>query len=81
VLFFLMPIKFPYLIATMDAARVLDENTALVSGLFPGIMGCAASSFFSSGVGPRPRRSVPAGFITGHRATTAFTVVQSNLIR
>ena len=42
-LFFIMPIKFPYLIATMDAARVLGENTALTSGLFLGIMGCAAS--------------------------------------
>jgi len=42
-LFFLMPIKFPYLIANMEAARVLGENTALTSGLFLGIMGCAAS--------------------------------------
>ncbi|HIH02729.1 MAG TPA: MFS transporter [Methanoregulaceae archaeon] len=42
-LFFLMPIKFPYLIANMDAARILGENTALTSGLFLGIMGCAAS--------------------------------------
>jgi len=42
-LFFLMPIKLPYLIANMDAARVLGENTALTSGLFLGIMGCAAS--------------------------------------
>jgi len=41
-LFFLMPIKFPYLIANMEAARVLGENTALTSGLFLGIMGCAA---------------------------------------
>lgn len=43
VLFFLMPIKFPYFIATMDAARILGENTAFISGLFLGIMGCAAS--------------------------------------
>jgi MFS family permease len=42
-LFFLMPIKFPYFIADLDAARVLSENTALTSGLFLGIMGCAAS--------------------------------------
>lgn len=42
-LFFLMPIKFPYLIAEMDAARILGENTALTSGLFLGIMGCSAS--------------------------------------
>lgn len=42
-LFFLMPIKFPYLIEHMDAARVLGENTALTSGLFLGIMGCSAS--------------------------------------
>ncbi|WP_268872611.1 MFS transporter [Methanofollis ethanolicus] len=42
-LFFLMPIKFPYFIAGMDAARVLGENTALTSGVFLGIMGCAAS--------------------------------------
>ncbi len=42
-LFFLMPIRFPYLIATMDAARILGENTALTSGLFLGVMGCAAS--------------------------------------
>lgn len=42
-LFFLMPVKFPYLIATMDAARILGENTALTSGLFLGIMGCASS--------------------------------------
>ncbi|MDD1727882.1 MAG: MFS transporter [Methanospirillum sp.] len=42
-LFFLMPIKFPYLIANMEAARILSENTALTSGLFLGIMGCSAS--------------------------------------
>lgn len=42
-LFFLMPIRFLYPIATMDAARVLGENTALTSGLFLGIMGLAAS--------------------------------------
>ena len=38
-LFFLMPTKFPYLIATMDAARILGENTALTGGIFLGIMG------------------------------------------
>ncbi len=43
VLFFLTPIKFPYLIANMDAARVLGENTALTSGIFLGIMGCSTS--------------------------------------
>lgn len=42
-LFFLMPIKFPYFIAHMDAARILGENTALTNGLFLGIMGCSAS--------------------------------------
>ena len=42
-LFFLMPVKFPYLLANMDAARILGENTALTSGLFLGIMGCSAS--------------------------------------
>ena len=42
-LFFLMPIKFPYLISHMDAAQFLGENTALTSGLFLGIMGCSAS--------------------------------------
>ncbi|PKL63377.1 MAG: MFS transporter [Methanomicrobiales archaeon HGW-Methanomicrobiales-2] len=42
-LFFLMPTKFPYFIATLDAARILGENTALTSGLFLGVMGCAAS--------------------------------------
>ncbi|WP_440949722.1 MFS transporter [Methanosphaerula subterraneus] len=42
-LFFVMPIKFPYFIANLDAARILGENTALTSGLFLGIMGCAAS--------------------------------------
>ena len=42
-LFFLMPVKFPYLISNMDAAQILSENTAIISGLFLGIMGCAAS--------------------------------------
>jgi len=42
-LFFLLPTKFPYLIAHMDAARVLGENTALTAGIFLGIMGCASS--------------------------------------
>lgn len=42
-LFFVMPIKFPYFIANLDAARILGENTALTSGFFLGIMGCAAS--------------------------------------
>lgn len=43
-LFFIMPTKFPYLISHLDAARVLGENTALTSGLFLGIMGCAGSA-------------------------------------
>lgn len=42
-LFFLMPIKFPYLIAHMESALILGENTALISGIFLGIMGCSAS--------------------------------------
>lgn len=42
-LFFLMPTKFPYLIAGMDAARILGENTALTSGIFLGIMGCSSA--------------------------------------
>lgn len=42
-LFFLMPAKFPYLLATMDAARVLGENTTLASGIFLGISGFASS--------------------------------------
>jgi MFS family permease len=42
-LFFLMPAKFPYLLATMDAAQVLGENTALASGIFLGISGFASS--------------------------------------
>lgn len=42
-LFFLMPTKFPYLIANMDAARILGENTALTAGIFLGIGGCASA--------------------------------------
>jgi len=42
-LFFLMPTKFPYLIAHMDAARILGENTALTAGIFLGIGGCASA--------------------------------------
>jgi MFS family permease len=42
-MFFLMPTKFPYLIAHMDAARVLGENTALTAGIFLGISGCASA--------------------------------------
>ena len=42
-LFFLMPTKFPYLIAHMDAARMLGENTALTTGIFLGISGCASA--------------------------------------
>lgn len=42
-LFFLMPTKFPYLIANIDAAVILGENTALISGIFLGIMGCSSS--------------------------------------
>lgn len=42
-LFFIMPVKFPYLIADLDAVRIFGENAALTSGLFLGVMGCAAS--------------------------------------
>jgi len=42
-LFFLMPTKFPYLIATMESARILGENTALTAGIFLGIGGCASA--------------------------------------
>jgi len=42
-LFFLMPTKFPYLIANMDAARILGENTALIAGIFLGIGGCSSA--------------------------------------
>jgi MFS family permease len=42
-MFFLMPTKFPYLIAHMDAARILGENTALTAGIFLGISGCASA--------------------------------------
>lgn len=42
-LFFLMPTKFPYLIANMEAARVLGENTALTVGIFLGISGLASA--------------------------------------
>jgi MFS family permease len=42
-LFFLMPTKFPYLIANMDAARIMGENTALTAGIFLGIAGCASA--------------------------------------
>jgi len=42
-LFFLMPVKFPYLIAQMDSARILGDNTAFISGIFLGIMGLASS--------------------------------------
>jgi len=42
-LFFLLPTKFPYLIANMEAARVLGENTALTAGIFLGIMGCSSA--------------------------------------
>lgn len=42
-LFFLMPTKFPYLIATMESARILGENTALAAGIFLGIGGCASA--------------------------------------
>lgn len=43
IILFLMPIKFSYLIVSLDAARLLGENTALTSGLFLGSMGFAAS--------------------------------------
>ncbi len=42
-LFFLMPTKFPYLIAHMESARILGENTALTAGIFLGIGGCASA--------------------------------------
>jgi len=42
-MFFLLPTKFPYLIAHMDAARILGENTALTAGIFLGISGCAST--------------------------------------
>ncbi|WP_319579182.1 MFS transporter [uncultured Methanospirillum sp.] len=42
-LFFLLPTKFPFLLANLDAARVIGENTALASGIFLGISGCASS--------------------------------------
>jgi len=42
-LFFIMPIKFPYLMANLDAARILSENTALASGIFLGFLGCLIS--------------------------------------
>ncbi len=42
-LFFLVPTKFPYLIANLDAARILGENFALTAGIFLGAMGCASS--------------------------------------
>ncbi|WP_292365539.1 MULTISPECIES: MFS transporter [unclassified Methanoculleus] len=42
-LFFLVPTKFPYLIANLDAARVVGENFALTTGIFLGAMGCASS--------------------------------------
>lgn len=43
-LFFLLPTKFPYLLASLESARVVfGENTALASGIFLGISGCASS--------------------------------------
>ncbi|MDD3622420.1 MAG: MFS transporter [Methanofollis sp.] len=42
-LFFLLPTKFPYLLANMEIAQVLGENTALTTGVFLGIMGCASA--------------------------------------
>lgn len=42
-LFFLLPTKFPYLIAGMDAVRIFGENTALASGIFLGISGLAST--------------------------------------
>jgi MFS family permease len=42
-LFFLLPTKFPYLIANMEAARILSENTALTAGIFLGISGCSSA--------------------------------------
>jgi MFS family permease len=40
-LFFLMPPKFQYLLATMDAAWIPGGSAALASGIFMGISGCA----------------------------------------
>jgi len=42
-LFFLMPTKFPYLIAGMEAAQTMGGNTAFTAGLFLGIGGCASA--------------------------------------
>jgi len=42
-LFFLMPTKFPYLIATMESARILGANAALTAGLLLGVGGCASA--------------------------------------
>lgn len=42
-LFFLLPTKFPYLIDNMDVALIIGDNTALLSGIFLGIMGCSSA--------------------------------------
>jgi MFS family permease len=42
-LFFLVPTRFPFLLASMDPAWLPGGNTALASGLFLGAMGCASS--------------------------------------
>lgn len=42
-LFFVMPSRLPYLIASMDAARLVSDNTALLSGIFLGISGVAST--------------------------------------
>jgi len=42
-LFFLMPAKFPYLLAAMGAAWLPGGSAALAGGIFLGISGCASS--------------------------------------
>jgi MFS family permease len=42
-LFFMVPSRLPYLVANMDAARLISENTALLSGIFLGISGIAST--------------------------------------
>jgi MFS family permease len=42
-LFFLLPTRFPFLMANMDTAMILGDNTALLSGLFLGVMGCSSA--------------------------------------
>ena len=42
-LFFLLPTKFPYLIANMDVPWIFGGSTVLTSGILLGIMGCASA--------------------------------------